>query len=185
MLGIRDCSVQRDKQKVIEESGSTMLPKKLLDTVLRSTADIANEVGYIGAGTVEFIYDLKSDAVYFMEMNTRLQVEHPVTEWTSGINIVAEQFRIASGESIADLKVKSNGYSIEARVNAERIVQQADGFWPSARIPVKCRNAFSPKNRAWKSSRPWVRVSLFHPTTTAWSRRLSCMRKTVMPLQIN
>ena len=125
VLGIRDCSVQRDKQKVI--SGSTMLPKKLLDTVMRSTADIANEVGYIGAGTVEFIYDLKSDAVYFMEMNTRLQVEHPVTEWTSGIDIVAEQFRIASGESIADLKVKSNGYSIEARVNAERILQQADG----------------------------------------------------------
>ena len=127
VLGIRDCSVQRDKQKVIEESGSTMLPKKLLDVVKRSTADIANEVGYIGAGTVEFIYDLKSDAVYFMEMNTRLQVEHPVTEWTSGINIVAEQFRIASGESIADLKVKSTGYSIEARVNAERILQQADG----------------------------------------------------------
>ena len=87
VLGIRDCSVQRDKQKVIEESGSTMLPKKLLDVVKRSTADIANEVGYVGAGTVEFIYDLKSDAVYFMEMNTRLQVEHPVTEWTSGINI--------------------------------------------------------------------------------------------------
>jgi acetyl/propionyl-CoA carboxylase alpha subunit len=127
VLGIRDCSVQRDKQKVIEESGSTMLPKKLLDVVKRSTADIANEVGYVGAGTVEFIYDLKSDAVYFMEMNTRLQVEHPVTEWTSGINIVAEQFRIASGESIADLKVKSTGYSIEARVNAERILQQADG----------------------------------------------------------
>jgi biotin carboxyl carrier protein len=104
-----------------------MLPKKLLDVVKRSTADIANEVGYVGAGTVEFIYDLKSDAVYFMEMNTRLQVEHPVTEWTSGINIVAEQFRIASGESIADLKVKSTGYSIEARVNAERILQQADG----------------------------------------------------------
>ncbi|MEC8347155.1 MAG: carbamoyl-phosphate synthase large subunit, partial [Pseudomonadota bacterium] len=127
VLGIRDCSVQRDKQKVIEESGSTMLPKKLLDVVKRSTADIANEVGYVGAGTVEFIYDLKSDAVYFMEMNTRLQVEHPVTEWTSGINIVAEQFRIASGESIADLKIKSTGYSIEARVNAERILQQGDG----------------------------------------------------------
>ena len=127
VLGIRDCSVQRDKQKVIEESGSTMLPKKLLDTVTRSTADIANEVGYVGAGTVEFIYDLKSDAVYFMEMNTRLQVEHPVTEWTSGVNIVAEQFRIASGESIADLKIKPSGYSIEARINAERILQQADG----------------------------------------------------------
>ena len=127
VLGIRDCSVQRDKQKVIEESGSTMLPDDLLATVLRSTADIANEVGYVGAGTVEFIYDLRSNAVYFMEMNTRLQVEHPVTEWTSGVNIVAEQFRIASGESIADLKIAANGYSIEARVTAERLVVQAGG----------------------------------------------------------
>jgi acetyl/propionyl-CoA carboxylase alpha subunit len=127
VLGIRDCSVQRDKQKVIEESGSTMLPADLLATVLRSTADIANEVGYVGAGTVEFIYDLDSNAVYFMEMNTRLQVEHPVTEWTSGVDIVAEQFRIASGESIADLKVVENGYSIEARVTAERLVVQAGG----------------------------------------------------------
>ena len=76
-----------------------------------------------------------------MEMNTRLQVEHPVTEWTSGINIVAEQFRIASGESIADLKVKSAGYSIEARVNAERILQQADGslaFRPHPGEVVEC-----------------------------------------------
>ena len=127
VLGIRDCSVQRDKQKVIEESGSTTLPQHLLDTVIRSTADIADEVGYVGAGTVEFIYDLASDAVYFMEMNTRLQVEHPVTEWTSGVNIVAQQFNIAGGGSIADLEVQSNGYAIEARVNAERIQQLADG----------------------------------------------------------
>ena len=127
VLGIRDCSVQRDKQKVIEESGSTMLPDDLLATVLRSTANIADEVGYVGAGTVEFIYDLRSNAVYFMEMNTRLQVEHPVTEWTSGVNIVAEQFRIASGESIEDLKITDNGYSIEARVTAERLVVQAGG----------------------------------------------------------
>ncbi len=127
VLGIRDCSVQRDKQKVIEESGSTMLPNDLLATVLRSTADIADEVGYVGAGTVEFIYDLRSNAVYFMEMNTRLQVEHPVTEWTSGVNIVAEQFRIASGESIADLKITDQGYSIEARVTAERLVVRAGG----------------------------------------------------------
>ena len=121
VLGIRDCSVQRDKQKVIEESGSTMLPEDLLATVLRSTADIADEVGYVGAGTVEFIYDLRSNAVYFMEMNTRLQVEHPVTEWTSGVNIVAEQFRIASGESIADLKIADNGYSIEAQSHCREI----------------------------------------------------------------
>ncbi|RZO72190.1 MAG: ATP-grasp domain-containing protein [OM182 bacterium] len=127
VLGIRDCSVQRDKQKVIEESSSTMLPQSLMDVVVRSTKDLANEVGYVGAGTVEFIFDLRSEAVYFMEMNTRLQVEHPVTEWTSGIDIVAQQFRIASGESIADLKVKQNGYAIEARINAERIVVQPDG----------------------------------------------------------
>ena len=127
VLGIRDCSVQRDKQKVIEESGSTMLPADLLATVKRSTADIAKEVGYVGAGTVEFIYDLKSNAVYFMEMNTRLQVEHPVTEWTSGIDIVSQQFNIAAGGSIADLDVREEGYSIEARVNAERIQQLGDG----------------------------------------------------------
>ncbi len=127
VLGIRDCSVQRDKQKVIEESGSTMLPPDLVDTVRRSTKDIANEVRYVGAGTVEFIYDLKSNAVYFMEMNTRLQVEHPVTEWTSGVNIVAQQFRIAGGGSIEDLPVKDEGYSIEARVNAERIQRGASG----------------------------------------------------------
>ena len=127
VLGIRDCSVQRDKQKVIEESGSTMLPQRLLETVIRSTAAIADEVNYFGAGTVEFIYDLASDAVYFMEMNTRLQVEHPVTEWTSGVDIVAQQFAIAAGGSIADLEIKQDGYSIEARVNAERVQQLAGG----------------------------------------------------------
>jgi acetyl/propionyl-CoA carboxylase alpha subunit len=127
VLGIRDCSVQRDKQKVIEESGSTMLPDDLLQTVLRSTADIANEVNYVGAGTVEFIYDLKSNAVYFMEMNTRLQVEHPVTEWTSGVNIVAQQFHIASGGSIADLEIGDRGYSMEARINAEKVQELSNG----------------------------------------------------------
>ena len=128
VLGIRDCSVQRDKQKVIEESGSTMLPEHLLQTVIKSTAALADEVDYVGAGTVEFIYDLRSDAVYFMEMNTRLQVEHPVTEWTSGVDIVGQQFAIAGGGSIADLAIGSHGYSIEARVNAERIQNTADGL---------------------------------------------------------
>ena len=108
-------------------SASTTLPEKLLQEVIRSTADIANEVGYVGAGTGEFIYDLAANAVYFMEMNTRLQVEHPVTEWVSGIDIVAQQFRIAAGESIADLTVQNNGYAMEARVNAERILKQGDG----------------------------------------------------------
>ena len=127
VLGLRDCSVQRDKQKVIEESGSTMLPPELEESVLRHTAAIADEVGYVGAGTVEFIYDLPNNAVYFMEMNTRLQVEHPVTEWVSGVDIVGEQFRIAAGESIAGLEIEKDGYAMEARVNAERIQLGADG----------------------------------------------------------
>ncbi|MDP6374265.1 MAG: biotin carboxylase N-terminal domain-containing protein [Pseudomonadales bacterium] len=127
VLGLRDCSVQRDKQKVFEESGSTMLPAHLEEAVFRHTAAIANEVGYVGAGTVEFIYDLASDAIYFMEMNTRLQVEHPVTEWVSGVDIVGEQFRIASGESIESVESVQNGCAIEARITAERIEVNASG----------------------------------------------------------
>jgi acetyl/propionyl-CoA carboxylase alpha subunit len=127
VLGIRDCSVQRDKQKVFEESDSTMLPEDLRQSVLQYTAAIGDEIGYVGAGTVEFIYDLDAQAVYFMEMNTRLQVEHPVTEVVSGVDIVGEQFRIASGESIAHLEAGRHGYAIEARINAERVVRAADG----------------------------------------------------------
>ena len=145
VLGICDCSVQRDKQKVIEESASTTLPEHLLQEVLRSTADIANEVGYVGAGTVEFIYDLAADAVYFMEMNTRLQVEHPVTEWVSGVDIVAQQFRIAAGESIADLAVQNNGYAMEARINAERISKQGDGSLAFRPHPGKIEECHFPE----------------------------------------
>ena len=127
VLGLRDCSVQRDKQKIIEESSSTTLPERLERSVLAHTAALADEVGYVGAGTVEFIYDLASDAVYFMEMNTRLQVEHPVTEKVSGVDIVAQQFAIASGDDIADLEINQNGYAIEARINAEKVVISPDG----------------------------------------------------------
>ena len=77
VLGLRDCSVQRNRQKVFEESGSTMLPAKLAKEVFKHSASLAEEVGYVGAGTVEFIYDVDRHEVYFMEMNTRLQVEHP------------------------------------------------------------------------------------------------------------
>ena len=134
VLGLRDCSVQRDKQKVIEESGSTMLPDELDEAVRRHAAALADAVGYVGAGTVEFIYDLDSGEVYFMEMNTRLQVEHPVTEWVSGVDIVGEQLRIAAGESIAGLVVGNDGYAIEARINAENVIESASGelaFAPS------------------------------------------------------
>jgi acetyl/propionyl-CoA carboxylase alpha subunit len=134
VLGLRDCSVQRNNQKVIEESGSTMLPKELEQAVLGYAAKIVDAINYIGAGTVEFIYDLTRREVYFMEMNTRLQVEHPVTETVSGVDIVAAQFRIAAGESIASLAAHDKGYSMELRINAEKAAIGQDGvltFLPS------------------------------------------------------
>lgn len=128
VIGIRDCSVQRNNQKLMEESSSTMLPEEHKRSVYEYATRIANAVDYVGAGTVEFIYDVPSDAIYFMEMNTRLQVEHPVTEVTTGIDIVKKQFEIAAGGSIADLEPKEHGYGLEVRVNAEKAVQDADGL---------------------------------------------------------
>jgi len=127
VLGIRDCSVQRNNQKVVEESASTMLPADLQAEALKHTAALADAVDYLGAGTVEFIYDLDENAIYFMEMNTRLQVEHPVTEATSCIDIVSAQYNIASGANIADMQPANKGYAIEVRVTAEKAALDADG----------------------------------------------------------
>ena len=127
VIGLRDCSVQRNNQKLLEESGSTLLSEQLRSEVLACAEKIATAVDYIGAGTVEFIYDVPSDAIYYMEMNTRLQVEHPVTEAVTGIDIVKQQFLIASGESIEHLTADEKGYALEVRVNAERCVIDGDG----------------------------------------------------------
>lgn len=126
VLGLRDCSVQRNNQKVFEESASTMLPEKLKQDAMKYAEALANEVDYIGAGTVEFIYDLDSNAIFFMEMNTRLQVEHPVTEKVSGVDIVGAQFDIASGSSIENIQPVEKGYAIEVRVTAEKVVLDKD-----------------------------------------------------------
>ena len=127
VLGIRDCSVQRNNQKLIEESGSTLLPQELRDQVMTDAAKIADAVDYVGAGTVEFIYDVPNNATYFMEMNTRLQVEHPVTEVTTDTDIVRKQFEIAGGATIDDLSPREQGYGLEVRVNAEKAVLNAQG----------------------------------------------------------
>jgi acetyl/propionyl-CoA carboxylase alpha subunit/acetyl-CoA carboxylase beta subunit len=127
VLGLRDCSVQRENQKLMEESGSTILSEELKQAVFSHAQKIAAAVDYTGAGTVEFIYDVPNESVYFMEMNTRLQVEHPVTEVVSGVDIVKAQFDIACGKSIDDLEVNENGYALEVRVNAEKVELAADG----------------------------------------------------------
>ena len=134
ILGLRDCSVQRENQKLIEESASYKLSKERILEITESARRMANDIDYIGAGTIEFIYDRKNDAFYFMEMNTRLQVEHPVTEKVTGLDIVAEQIRIASGQEIGKTDPKPKGYAMEVRINAEKMAIHGEGevsFTPS------------------------------------------------------
>lgn len=120
-LGVRDCSVQRRYQKLIEESPSFGLPKEIENGLLESAVKIGEAVGYNSVGTIEFLVDLHNKRYYFIEMNTRLQVEHPVTEMATGIDIVKEQIRIAAGLelSLVQSDVKPRGHVIEVRVNAE------------------------------------------------------------------
>ncbi len=119
-LGERDCSVQRRNQKVLEESPSTVLNETLRKKMGKAAINAVKASHYSNAGTIEFLVD-KYQNFYFMEMNTRIQVEHPVTEWVTGVDIVKEQLRIASGEKLRysqqDISVK--GHSIECRINAE------------------------------------------------------------------
>ena len=119
-LGERDCSVQRNHQKLIEESPCTAISPKLRKAMGRAAVKAAKAVGYTNAGTVEFLLE-KSEKFYFMEMNTRIQVEHPVTEWVTGLDLIKEQIRIASG---LPLRIKQEdsrltGHAIECRINAE------------------------------------------------------------------
>ncbi len=133
-LGERDCSLQRRHQKVIEESPAPGMTEKLREEMGTAAVEAAKAVGYVGAGTVEFVADgtdeLRSDAFWFIEMNTRLQVEHPVTEAITGLDLVEWQFRVAAGEKLplAQNEVRFDGYAVEARVYAE---DPEHGFLPS------------------------------------------------------
>jgi acetyl-CoA carboxylase, biotin carboxylase subunit len=120
-LGERDCSVQRRNQKLIEESPSDAVGKKLRKEMGDAAVKGAASTSYAGAGTIEFLLDLDSGQFYFMEMNTRIQVEHPVTEMVTGIDIVKEQLKAAAGEKleITQNGVSIEGNSIECRINAE------------------------------------------------------------------
>ncbi len=119
-LGERDCSIQRRYQKLLEESPSPVVDEELRKKLCEAAVRAAKAIGYVGAGTVEFILDGEGN-FYFIEMNTRLQVEHPVTEMVTGIDLVREQVKIASGEplSLKEEEIKFEGWAIECRINAE------------------------------------------------------------------
>lgn len=120
-LGERDCTVQRRHQKLLEEAPSSQIDAKTRKKIGETAVKAAKSIGYQNAGTIEFIFDLDTNEFYFMEMNTRIQVEHPVTEMVTNVDLIAAQLRVAAGEKLwfkqEDVKLK--GHAIEFRVNAE------------------------------------------------------------------
>ena len=119
-LGERDCSIQRNNQKVLEETPSSFIDEKLRKKMVEVSVNAVKNIGYSNLGTIEFLVDKNKD-FYFMEMNTRVQVEHPVTEMITGIDIIKEQLKISSGEvlSYKQKDIKFTGHSMECRINAE------------------------------------------------------------------
>ena len=129
-LGERDCSVQRRYQKLVEESPAPHLPTDTRERLLAAAVRFAERLDYRGAGTVEFLYDVERDEFYFLEMNARIQVEHPVTEMVAGTDLIAQQIAIADGRglSLSQDEIELEGAAIEVRINAE---DPDNNFMPS------------------------------------------------------
>jgi acetyl/propionyl-CoA carboxylase alpha subunit len=157
-LGERECSLQRRHQKVIEEAPSPLLDARTRARIGEAACDAARSVDYTGAGTVEFLVsDAAPDEFFFMEMNTRLQVEHPVTELVTGIDLVEWQVRIAAGErlTLSQDDVLHTGHAIEARVYAEN---PATGFLPSSGTVLELREPTGPGIRVDSSLTPGLAI---------------------------
>jgi acetyl-CoA carboxylase biotin carboxylase subunit len=129
-LGTRDCSIQRRFQKLVEEAPAPGIPPDRLDALCMTAVRIAEHLGYKGAGTVEYLVDAETFDFYFLEMNARIQVEHPVTEEVTGIDLIEQQLLIADGQELglAQEEIRIAGHAIEVRVNAEDTTQD---FRPS------------------------------------------------------
>jgi acetyl-CoA carboxylase biotin carboxylase subunit len=151
----RDCSLQRRYQKMVEEAPSPVVSDELRDRITQAAVHIAQHINYENAGTVEFILDQDQGRFYFLEMNTRIQVEHPVTEMITGVDLVTEQLRVAAGEtlSLSQAEIQSSGHAIECRINAEspqaafqpcpgRITKWIPPEGPGIRVDTHCYEGY-------------------------------------------
>jgi acetyl-CoA carboxylase biotin carboxylase subunit len=152
-LGERDCTIQRRMQKLLEETPSPALDEKTRASMGEAAVKAAKAVDYTGAGTIEFIYDVNQNTYYFMEMNTRIQVEHPVTEMVTGVDLIKEQIYVASGEklSLTQEEVTFNGWAMECRINAENPEKnfmpspgRVEGYLPPGGYGVRIDSAVYP-----------------------------------------
>jgi acetyl-CoA carboxylase biotin carboxylase subunit len=160
-LNERECSIQRRHQKLIEEAPSVAIDEKLRKEMGKIAVAAAESVGYVNAGTIEFLFDGKDNSYYFLEMNTRLQVEHPVTELTTGIDIVKEQIAIAAGRKLRykQKDIVPNGWAIECRITAE---DPYNNFMPSTGIISYLKEPTGPGVRVESSLYEGMEISLFY-----------------------
>ena len=156
----RECSVQRRHQKIIEESPSPAVPEEVRRRMGEIAVRAAKAIGYYSAGTFEFIFDGLTKDFYFMEMNTRLQVEHPVTEMVTGVDLVKEQIHVAAGArlSVKQEEIKQVGHAIEARICAE----DPESFIPSPGYIRRCRNPQGPFTRCDSYIYPDYEVPIYY-----------------------
>jgi len=160
-LGERECSVQRRSQKLVEESPSPAVSPELRAKLGAAAVAIAREAGYENAGTVEFLYDDRSGEFYFIEVNARLQVEHPVTELVTGLDLIREQLRVAAGEPLgfSQEDVKLDGWAVECRITAE---DAEGGFLPSTGHIAVLNEPSGPGVRVDSSLFPGMDVGQFY-----------------------
>ncbi|MGH3749939.1 MAG: acetyl-CoA carboxylase biotin carboxylase subunit, partial [Micromonosporaceae bacterium] len=165
-LGERDCSLQRRYQKIVEEAPAFGTPQDVLSAIRTSAVELARGIGYENAGTVEFIYDQERREFYFLEMNTRIQVEHPVTEEVTGLDLVETQLRVAAGEplGIDQHQVRIEGHAIECRITAE---SAADNFRPSPGLITGWRTPGGPGVRLDTHCYPGYRVPAYYDSLLA------------------
>lgn len=156
----RECSVQRRHQKIIEESPSPSVPQEVRLRMGEVSVAAAKQINYVGAGTIEFIFDNKTKDFYFMEMNTRLQVEHPITEIVTGFDLVKEQIYVAAGKALSfkQSEIKQKGHAIEARICAEDPVT----YKPHPGVIRACRHPQGPFMRVDSYAYPGYEVPIYY-----------------------